>query len=181
MTLNWTKETTTRRQKTPCWPVLLLLLPRWALRTNENIIRILRENRRYFFKDDDIKHYIRNNELWQSFKRCTIAELLKIKGKYPHTFDSSESTSVTLSKASKEEDRDKRWFWNRWTLMNLISFQKQYGPKATYSAAKTLQRLFGQSRRLMWLRFRPCFLVTLTSLSSVLEWYLLMLIAITTV
>ena len=31
-------------------------------------------------------------------------------------------------------------------LMNLISFQKQYGPKATYSAAKTLQRLFGPSQ-----------------------------------
>ena len=110
----WLKKQRQEDKKPRCWPVLLLFLPRWALRTNENIIRILRENRRYFFNDDDIKHYIRNNELWQSFKRCTIAELLKIKGKYPHTFDSSERTSVTLSGASEEEDRDKRWIWNRW-------------------------------------------------------------------
>ena len=75
----------------------------WALKANENIIRILHENRRYFFNDTDIKHYIRDSDVWQSFKRCTITELLKMAGKCDGKIDRSEMTP-TLSRAVEYGD-----------------------------------------------------------------------------
>ena len=68
------------------------------LKTNESIIQTLRQNRRYFFNDDDIKHYIRDSDIWQSFKRCTITGLLEMAGKCEASVDKSEMTPI-LSRA----------------------------------------------------------------------------------
>lgn len=83
--------------------VTCFLVSTWAIKTNENIIRILRENKRHFFTDDDIKHYIRDSDVWQSFKRCTITDLLKIKGKCFATIDRGEMASA-LSRALEYGD-----------------------------------------------------------------------------
>ena len=71
---------------------------RWVLKSNESVIQILRQNRRYFFNDDEIKHYIRDSDVWQSFKRCTISGLLQMAGKCDASVDKSEMTP-TLSRA----------------------------------------------------------------------------------
>ena len=58
-----------------------LFRPRWAIKTNENIVKVLRDNRHYFIGDDAIKYYIRDSDLWQSYKRRTITNLLNSVGK----------------------------------------------------------------------------------------------------
>ncbi|XP_073252480.1 uncharacterized protein [Porites lutea] len=84
-------------------PVTCFLVNNWALKANENIIRILRENRRYFFNDADIKQYIRDSDVWQSFKRCTITELLEMAGKCNTAIDRNEITPI-LSRAVEYGD-----------------------------------------------------------------------------
>lgn len=64
---------------------------------------MLRQNRRYFFNDDDIMHYIRDSDIWQSFKRCTITSLQEMAGKYQATIDRSEMTPI-LSRAVEYGD-----------------------------------------------------------------------------
>jgi len=83
--------------------VSFCLLFSWALKANENIIRVLRENRRYFFNDTDIKQYIRDSDIWQSFKRCTITELLEMAGKCNTAIDRNEITPI-LSRAVEYGD-----------------------------------------------------------------------------
>lgn len=79
-------------------PVTCFLVNKWVLKSNESVIQILRQNRRYFFNDDDIKHYIRDSDVWQSFKRCTMTGLLQMAGKCDASVDKSEMTP-TLSRA----------------------------------------------------------------------------------
>lgn len=54
---------------------------RWAIKTNDNIIKLLRNHRHYFTNDDAINFYIRDSDLWQSYKRRTITEFLTLVGK----------------------------------------------------------------------------------------------------
>lgn len=61
-----------------CDEILLFLCFRWVIKTNENVLHLLRQYQHIFYEDDMIKHYIRDSDVWQSYKRSQIMELLAV-------------------------------------------------------------------------------------------------------
>ncbi|XP_048580659.1 uncharacterized protein LOC5518697 isoform X3 [Nematostella vectensis] len=57
-------------------PVTCYLVNKWAIKTNERILNLLRDHQHFFHEDDMIKHFIRDSDVWQSYKRSKVIELL---------------------------------------------------------------------------------------------------------
>ncbi|KAK3735054.1 hypothetical protein QZH41_001732 [Actinostola sp. cb2023] len=56
--------------------VMCFLINKWVIKTNEHVLNLLREHQHYFYEDDMILHFIKDSDVWQSYKRSKVVELL---------------------------------------------------------------------------------------------------------
>uniref|UniRef100_A0A6P8I3F5 Uncharacterized protein LOC116298696 n=1 Tax=Actinia tenebrosa TaxID=6105 RepID=A0A6P8I3F5_ACTTE len=57
------------------------LIDKWAIKHDEQLLNLLRKHQHHFYEDSMIQHYIRDSDVWQSYKRNKINELLQTTNK----------------------------------------------------------------------------------------------------